>query len=50
MDPDNGISKTDHEVIAQEKPLDLAKLLAHVTGENIHEEQDFGSPQGKEVW
>jgi antitoxin MazE len=29
---------------------ELADLLARITPENLHEEFDFGSPQGREVW
>ena len=28
----------------------LKDLLDKVTGDNIHDEVDFGDPQGKEVW
>ena len=38
------------EVILRKKSYDLAEMLAHVTDENLHGEQDFGPAQGKEVW
>lgn len=35
----------------REKPsLTLGDLLARITEENIHPEQDMGSAVGKEVW
>ncbi len=38
------------EVILRKKSYDLSEMLAQVTEENLHVEQDFGPPQGKEVW
>jgi antitoxin MazE len=32
------------------KHFSLDELLAGITPENLHEEIDFGPPQGKEVW
>lgn len=32
------------------KRMSLEDLLAGITPENLHEEIDFGPPQGKEVW
>lgn len=32
------------------KAVTLESLLAGITPENLHEEIDFGPPQGKEVW
>ncbi len=34
----------------RQKTYDLRKLLKAITARNQHEEVDFGSPQGKEVW
>ena len=33
-----------------EKKYDLRTLLKGITRENLHDEVDFGSPQGKEIW
>lgn len=30
--------------------FDLAAMIAKITPENLHEETDFGPPQGAEVW
>ena len=34
---------------AQRKEYDLAELVKQITGENLHDEADFGSPVGKEA-
>lgn len=31
-------------------PYSLEELMAGITDENLHQEQDFGSPVGAEVW
>ena len=33
----------------QRKEYDLAELLKQITGENLHDEADFGKPVGKEA-
>lgn len=33
-----------------ESEVKLSELLEKVTSENLHDEQDFGVPQGKEIW
>jgi antitoxin MazE len=33
-----------------EREVTLSELLEKVTSENLHDEQDFGAPQGKEIW
>ena len=35
---------------AHEKKYSLAELLKGITPDNLHEEIDFGPPQGKEIW
>ncbi len=37
-------------VTPQAAPLSLEKLLAGITPDNRHGEQDFGGPVGGEVW
>ena len=32
------------------EPISLEKLLAAITTDNLHDEQDFGGPVGREVW
>ena len=32
------------------KPYDLDDMLARVTPDNLHAEQYFGTPRGREVW
>jgi antitoxin MazE len=34
----------------REKKYKLEDLLKGITKDNIHEEVDFGAPEGKEVW
>ena len=33
-----------------EPPLTLDQLVAQITPENVHPEQDFGAAVGREVW
>jgi antitoxin MazE len=44
----------DHEIVlrpvAARKSYRLDDLLTGVTAENLHDESDFGAPQGQEVW
>ncbi len=44
----------DHEIVLRpvtaRKNYRLEDLLAGVTAENLHDESDFGAPQGQEVW
>ena len=35
---------------AQRKEYDLAELVKQITGENLHDEADFGRPVGKEAF
>jgi len=37
-------------VTPQPEPVTLEALLAGVTANNLHDEQDFGGPAGREVW
>src|SRR5437868_833702 len=37
-------------VTPQPEPISLESLLAGITPDNLHDEQDFGGPVGKEVW
>lgn len=32
------------------QPLTIESLVAGITPENMHKEQDWGKPVGKEVW
>jgi antitoxin MazE len=34
----------------REKKFKLNDLLKEITKDNIHQEIDFGSPEGREVW
>jgi antitoxin MazE len=34
---------------AQHKEYDLAELVKQITGENLHDQADFGRPVGKEA-
>jgi antitoxin MazE len=34
----------------REKTYKLDDLLKEITKDNIHQETDFGSPEGREVW
>ncbi|MYA51044.1 MAG: AbrB/MazE/SpoVT family DNA-binding domain-containing protein [Chloroflexi bacterium] len=38
------------EVVLRKQPYDLEAMLAEVTPDNLHAEQDFGKPQGNEAW
>jgi len=37
-------------VTPRPEPISLEKLLAGITPDNLHDEQDFGGPVGREVW
>ncbi len=37
-------------VTPQPEQVSLEKLLAGITADNLHDEQDFGGPVGREVW
>jgi len=34
----------------RQKAYDVNELIKGITSENLHENIDFGEPQGKEVW
>ncbi|MXW30530.1 MAG: AbrB/MazE/SpoVT family DNA-binding domain-containing protein [Chloroflexi bacterium] len=38
------------EVVLRKQPYDLEAMLAEVTPDNLHAEQDFGKPQDNEAW
>ncbi len=38
------------QVVLRKKPYDLADMLAEVTPDNLHPEQDTGRAEGNEVW
>ncbi len=38
------------EVVLRKQPYDLEAMLAEVTPDNLHAEQDFGKPRGNEAW
>ncbi len=37
-------------VTPRPEPISLEKLLAGITTDNLHDEQDLGGPIGREVW
>ena len=43
------VSRGD-EVVLRRSRYNLEELVAQMTPENIHPEQDWGTPQGEEVW
>ena len=38
------------EVVLRKKKYDLAEMLAQVTPQNLHTEEDWGPAQGREEW
>ncbi len=38
------------QVIMRKQTYNLADLLADVTSDNLHQEQDFGESRGREQW
>lgn len=36
--------------LKRKKKCSLKKLLAGITGKNLHEEVDSGEPEGREIW
>ena len=38
------------EIVLRKQPYDLEAMLAEVTPDNLHAEQDFGEPRGNEEW
>ena len=37
-------------ITMRKAPYDLDRMLATLTNDNLHPEEDFGPPQGAEVW
>ncbi len=37
-------------IIIRKRTYDLATMVDQITSDNIHDEQDFGVPLGKETW
>lgn len=37
-------------IIIRKHSYDLATMVDQITSDNIHDEQDFGVPLGKETW
>ena len=44
------IEPNGDEIVLRKKKYDLADLLAQVTPENLHDEEDWGPAQGREEW
>ena len=44
------IEPSDDDKVVRDALGNLAELLAGVTPDNLHAEQDWSIPQGKEVW
>ena len=44
------ITTSEGRLLIHGRLPDLTEMLEQVTPENLHEEYDFGIPQGKEVW
>ena len=40
----------DGGIVLWKRSHDLADMLSRITADNLHEEQDFGEPQGNEQW
>lgn len=40
----------DGRIVLRKRSHDLADMLSRITADNLHKEQDFGEPQGKEQW
>lgn len=38
------------QIVLRKRPYDLASMLAQVTPDNLHPEQDSGPAQGNEEW
>ena len=43
-------SRHGEEVVLRKRKYDLAELVAQMRPENQHPEQEWGAPQGDEVW
>ncbi len=37
-------------IVIRNRPYDLATMVDQITSDNMHHEQDFGAPVGKEIW
>ena len=44
------IEPNGDEIVLRKKKYDLADLLAQVTPDNLHHEEDWGPAQGREEW
>ena len=42
--------RSEDKAAPQKKEYNLADMLAQVTPENLHPEEDWGTPQGREKW
>ena len=44
------LEATSDGIIIRKRTYDLATMVDQITSDNIHDEQDFGVPLGKETW
>lgn len=44
------IAVSEGRLLTREEPPDLMEMLEQITPDTLHDEFDFGMPQGKEVW
>ena len=44
------LSVENNQLLIRKKEYLLEELLQQITPENIHEEINFGTPVGKEIW
>ncbi len=44
------IESNGDEVVLRKKKYDLAEMLAQVTPQSLHAEEDWGPAQGREEW
>ena len=44
------IETRGNEILLRKKKYDLSEMLAQITPENLHIEEDWGAAQGREEW
>lgn len=44
------LDASNEGIVIRNHPYDLATMVDQITSDNMHHEQDFGAPVGKEIW
>ena len=44
------LEASNEGIMIRNHPCDLANMVDQITSDNMHHEEDFGAPVGKEIW